>query len=145
MIRIEKQLGFTLIELMVVLAIVAMISAIAMPSYKSSVRKSNRTSVQGDLQGAAAGMALYRAQNFTYTGAALSGTGGVFPSPSASNYDLALTVGTTGQTFVITATPKAGKTQVGTGALAINQAGERCWNKSSDVACTPGTTGQEWQ
>lgn len=143
--RIEKQLGFTLMELMVVVAIVAVLAALAYPSYKNSVVKTNRSSVQGDLQGAAAALAAYRSQNFSYTGATLTGTGGVFTNPSRSNYDLTLNVGGTGQTFVITATPTTGKTQVGTGALAINQAGERCWDKTSDSACTPGTSGQEWK
>jgi type IV pilus assembly protein PilE len=45
--------GFTLIELMVVLAIVAIIAAIAIPSYAAQVRKSRRadaTSTLGDAQ-----------------------------------------------------------------------------------------------
>lgn len=141
MILMRDNRGFTLIELMVVVAIVAIISAIALPSYKNSVIKSNRAAVQGDLQGAAAALAAYRAQNFSYTGATLDG---VFPSPSKSNYDLTLDVDDGGQAYVITATPTASKTQVGTGALAINQVGERCWDKASDATCTLGDKDQQW-
>lgn len=141
----RKSAGFTLIEIMIVVAVLAILSAIALPRYKTMVVNGNRATVQGDLQGAAAGMAAYRAQNFSYTGATLTGAGGVLPNPSSSGYTLALSIDTAGQSFEIKATPIAGKTQVGNGALIINQAGERCWNKADDTTCTLGATGQEWK
>ncbi len=42
----KKQQGFSLIELMVVVSIIAIIAAFAMPSYRDSVRKSNRRAAQ---------------------------------------------------------------------------------------------------
>lgn len=53
MMRRDSAAGFTLIELMVVVAIVAIIAAIAIPSYTAQVRKSRRadaTSTLGDAQ-----------------------------------------------------------------------------------------------
>ncbi|MDQ8035831.1 MAG: type IV pilin protein [Pedobacter sp.] len=143
----KKQVGFNLIELMIVVAVIAILAAIAAPRYQRNVVNANRASVQGDLQSAAAAMAAYRSQNFTYSGATLLGSSGVLKNPSSAPYNLAFSTGATNtaaQTYIIYATPKSGSRQVGNGALGINQNGERCWNKSSDTTCTPGDSGQAW-
>lgn len=141
----KKQQGFNLIELLVVVAVIAMLSAIALPAYKKSVINANRASAQGDVQGMASAMATYRAQNFTYKGAKLSE---IYKSRSGAPYDYAFTSGdenTDAQTFTIFAKPKSGTQQVGNGAVGIDQAGNRCWKKGSDSSCTPGATGEEWK
>ncbi len=139
------QQGFNLIELMIVVAVVAILAAVALPAYKQSVIRSNRASAQGDVQGMAAAMAVYRAQNFTYRGAKLSE---IYRNRSAAPYDYAFATGdenTDAQTFIILATPKAGTQQAGDGAVGIDQAGNRCWKEGSDSSCTPGASGEEWK
>ncbi len=66
----EKNTGFTLIELMIVVAIVGILAGIAYPSYQDSGRKSRRADAEGALLGFANAMERYFTENNTYLGAA---------------------------------------------------------------------------
>jgi len=61
MIKKQKMLGFTLLELMIVVAIVAILAAIAYPSYQDSVRKARR----GDAQAGLVELANFLERRFT--------------------------------------------------------------------------------
>ena len=74
MIMKTKTRGFTLIELMITVAIVGIIAAIAYPNYIGSVRKSKRVEAQGALLSFANAMEMWRLQNRSYCDA--GGTGG---------------------------------------------------------------------
>ncbi|MCP4995976.1 MAG: type IV pilin protein [Gammaproteobacteria bacterium] len=67
MSRLKQMRGFTLIELMIVVAVIGILSAIAYPSYMDSVRKSRRTDGQSALLDAAQKMEVFYARNATYT------------------------------------------------------------------------------
>ena len=60
-------LGFTLIELMIVVAVIAILSAIALPSYQEHVRRSKRSEAQGILMEAAQYMQRFYSANDRYT------------------------------------------------------------------------------
>jgi len=62
--------GFTLIELMVVVVIVSILMAIAIPSYKNSIRKSRRTDAKTALLDLAGREERYNSTNGSYTNAA---------------------------------------------------------------------------
>lgn len=68
--------GFTLIELMVTIAIVAILTAVAYPSYQNSVCKTVRKSAQGDLLDLTQSLErFYTVNNFSYEGALLTTNG----------------------------------------------------------------------
>ena len=59
--------GFTLIELMIVVAIVAIISAVALPSYNNSIAKSRRAEARGQLLETAQFMQRFYSQNDSFS------------------------------------------------------------------------------
>ncbi|MEM6988212.1 MAG: prepilin-type N-terminal cleavage/methylation domain-containing protein [Pseudomonadota bacterium] len=67
-----KQRGFTLIELMIVIAIIGILASIAMPSYRDYVRKSNMTEIVTLVNALAQKQQLYYNENGVWASAALS-------------------------------------------------------------------------
>jgi type IV pilus assembly protein PilE len=66
--------GFTLIELMIVVGIVAVLAAIAYPAYTQFIMQGNRTDATKTLQLAAQSMERCYSTNFTYVGCTVNGT-----------------------------------------------------------------------
>jgi type IV pilus assembly protein PilE len=123
--RKVKQDGFTLIELMITVAIVAILSAIAYPSYNNAMMKNRRATAQAYLSDVAQKQQQYLMDNRAY---ATTATALNVPQPSdvTSFYTLSITVGTsTVPTFTATAAPIAGKSQASDGELSISQNGTK--------------------
>ena len=72
--RPYKQSGFTLIEIMITVAIVGILAAVALPSYTSYVARGKRAEVRANMLEAAQFMERYYSTNFRYT--ATAGTAG---------------------------------------------------------------------
>ena len=126
--------GFTLIELMVVVAIVGIIAAIAMPSYTEQVHKSRRADAVRALGQLQLNLERWRAENPCYGESAVGScptftASGTYPAvPSAADspyYTVAFVAAHMGPTrYRITAAPRSGSAQQG----------DRCGTYTFDMA-----------
>jgi type IV pilus assembly protein PilE len=122
----RKNLGFTLIELMIAVAIVGILAAVALPSYRQHVVKSNRRAVQAQMMDLASREQQYLLANRKYTDD-LSSTGLNFSlstdvTNAYSTVTVTVTAPTSGPpTFLLTATPTGNQTSDGN--LTLTQEG----------------------
>lgn len=99
--------GFTLIELMVVLMIVAILAAIAIPSYEVFLRRAAKAEAQQEMLRLAEQLARHKVRNFTYKGFNASylftDDGGVVSTNfNATNQTVDLPLDTTNSRYRIT-------------------------------------------
>lgn len=137
--RFSRNGGFTLIELMITVAILGVVAAIALPSYRNHIVKAARVQAQSELLELASmqekiylNSTAYTANVATaYSGTAAGGLGRTSGTTNDGKYTLSLVVGTGAQTFLLTATPVVGKTQAADGNLSISEKGQKLWGTAS--------------
>ncbi len=140
--------GFTLIELMIVVAVIGILAAIAYPSYQDSVRKAKRIDAQSSMIDIATKLQKYKIARFSFEKAdgtfvtlADIGATNQIPSTGIALYTIALSNQGLG-TWTLTATPTGAQST--DGHLVLNHRGQRCWIKGSDqnggTACIPSAT-----
>lgn len=122
----SRQRGFTLIEIMIVVAIVGVLAAIAFASYQNYVIKARRSAAAVCLQQGAQLMERQYTINMSYLNA--DGTSPTAPSCEADVlrfYTPSFTGQPTASTFKLTVTPTSLQNDTKCGALSVDQKGAR--------------------
>jgi len=123
--KAARQRGFTLIELMITVAIVAILASIAMPAYQEYVKRGNRAAAQSEMMDIANREQQFLLANRAYADkATIVGSGYAFPGNLSSKYTWDVTPGTgTTPTFTVTFTPVSSGPQAGDGTLVLTSEG----------------------
>jgi len=129
-IDMKKKQGFSLVELMITVAIIGILAAIAYPSYSNHMRKTRRNMAAACLQENAQYLERWYTSKLTYEDATAQ------PCPPEIDAFYDVDVEPTGpRTFTATATPKGAQADDKCGTLTLDEKGQRessgesseCW------------------
>jgi type IV pilus assembly protein PilE len=138
-VKARRSKGFTLIELMIAVAIISLLSMIALPSFMDNIRKSKRVDAQTALTRTSTNLERFFSANTTYT-VDLAQLGLVVDSGTGysdeRNYVITVAGGATGiaSSYTVTATADAASSQsedTGCTVLTINSLGQRTPNPTT--------------
>lgn len=152
--------GFTLIELMIVVAILGIIAAIAYPSYVGYIEKGKRVDMMTEMQQIGSRI---EANKITYKrydriplneiySNSVTGTATTFPNSGEALYTISIetldnatppnaTAGLLGGNWLLTAAPISGTQMEGDGVLTLDFEGEKCRGSGTEQVCG---FGDEW-
>lgn len=136
---IGKQHGFTLIELMIVVAIIGVLAAIAYPSYQRYVIKTKRTDMMSEMQNIASEIESRKLAQGSYSAISAgvkTDFATAYPRQGTQLYDVTITNPLVAK-WTITAIPKTGSQMANDGTLTLNYQNIRCRGS----VCG---TGKEW-
>lgn len=122
--EMKAEKGFSLIELLVAVAIMAILAAVAIPSYQNYVVKGNRTAAQSFMMDLANREKQYILDARTYADFATLGVSA--PADVSKHYTIAISTPiATPPSFLITATPPSSSQQYSDGEISLGSDGTK--------------------
>jgi type IV pilus assembly protein PilE len=134
---LKRSAGFTLIELMIVVAIVAILAALAYPAYNRYGFRARRADGKEFLMRIAAAEERFFTTNNVYTSTiGVGGLGFTGTTSEQKYYTVAVALGAGSQSYTLTATPALGQTTDTCGNLVLSSAGNKTYSGSqTNGAC----------
>ena len=148
---LSKHQGFTLIEIMVVVAIIAVLAAVAYPSYERYIVKTKRTDMMSEMQNIGLQIESRKLAEGSYSAISV----GIkdefaieYPRQGDKLYDVTINPipltppdNTLTDKWNVTATPKPNSKMTNDGILTLNYQGIKCRGTGVNKKCG---TGDEW-
>ncbi|MDR2365462.1 MAG: type IV pilin protein [Zoogloeaceae bacterium] len=133
--KIQKESGFNLVELMLTIALLGILAAFAYPVYEEYMQRARRIDCENTLMSAAAVLERKHSVINKYASDGLS-----LPTqcPRESNkkfYSVEYNLAKDGSTFTLVATPMGAQASDTCGALTLNHVGEKGASGGSISAC----------
>jgi len=132
----SNQQGFTLIEMMIVVAIIGILAAIAYPSYQQYVIKTKRTDMMSEMQNIASEIESRKLAQGSYSAISAgvkTDFATAYPRQGTQLYDVTINPttltppdNTLTNKWIITATPKTNSQMTNDGILTLNYQGIKC-------------------
>lgn len=121
-----KHQGFTLVEIMIVVAIIGVLAAIAFPSYQRYVIKTKRVDMMSEMQNIAAEIQSRKLVQGSYSNDLITGLGGNFPRQGPALYTISFTPNPLTSEWRIIATPNPNSQMASDGTLSLNYQNIKC-------------------
>ena len=129
--------GFTLIELMVTVAIIGIIAAIALPAYTQYIVRGNRTAAESYLLELSSLQERFLVDRRAYAADLVSLNAPSIPDSVSPHYQIAMVVTATPPAYTITATPinTQASRYTDCATLGLNQAGDKTASGTAPSGC----------